>query len=196
MQEKKKCFLFFQRSTHLFNNFITGSSKPKKAEKSLKQLVTTVRGKADMLVLGENMDDIEYKLSPCCSPIPGDDVFGFITINEGIKIHRVTCPNAMQLMANYAYRIVQAKWTSQESISFLAGLTIRGIDDMGLVNEITRVISNQSKINMQSISFESVDGIFEGKIMLFVQDTEHLNTLTNKLKVIKGVHSIERVDSK
>jgi len=177
-------------------NGILQFDKPKKAEKSLKQLVTTVRGKADMLVLGENMDDIEYKLSPCCSPIPGDNVFGFITINEGIKIHRVTCPNAMQLMANYAYRIVQAKWTSQESISFLAGLTIRGIDDMGLVNEITRVISNQSKINMQSISFESVDGIFEGKIMLFVQDTEHLNTLTNKLKIIKGVHSIERIDSK
>ena len=177
-------------------NGILQFDKPVKSETSLKQLVTNVRGKADMLVLGENMDDIDYKLSPCCSPIPGDDVFGFITINEGIKIHRVTCPNAMQLMANYAYRIVQAKWTSQESISFLAGLVIKGIDDMGLVNEITRVISNQSKINMQSISFESVDGIFEGKIMLFVQDTEHLHTLTNKLKIIKGVYSIERIDSK
>ncbi|MBL4625381.1 MAG: bifunctional (p)ppGpp synthetase/guanosine-3',5'-bis(diphosphate) 3'-pyrophosphohydrolase [Flavobacteriales bacterium] len=169
---------------------------PKKPEKTLKQIVTTVRGKADMLVLGENMNDIDYKFSPCCSPIPGDDVFGFITINEGIKIHRVNCPNAMQLMANYAYRIVQAKWTSQESISFLAGLNIKGIDDMGLVNEITKIISSQSKINMQSISFESVDGIFEGKIMLFVQDTKHLNNLTSKLKKISGVHSIERVDTK
>ncbi len=98
-----------------------------------------------MLVLGENMNDIDYKLSPCCSPIPGDDVFGFITINEGIKIHRVSCPNAMQLMANYAYRIVQAKWTNQEAISFLAGINIKGIDDMGLVNQITMIISSQSK---------------------------------------------------
>lgn len=167
-----------------------------KTEKSLKQIVTTARGKGDMLVLGENMNDIDYKLSPCCSPIPGDDVFGFITINEGIKIHRVSCPNAMQLMANYAYRIVQAKWINQEAISFLAGINIKGIDDMGLVNQITMIISSQSKINMQSISFESTDGIFEGKIMLFVQDTKHLTNLISKLQDVEGVLNIERIDTK
>ena len=180
---------------HVQENGSLKFDEPKKVEKTLKQIVSTVRGKTDQLVLGENMDDIDYKFSPCCSPIPGDDVFGFITINEGIKIHRVNCPNATQLMANYAYRIVQAKWTSQESISFLAGLNIKGIDDVGLVNEITKVISNQSKINMQSISFESIDGVFEGKIMLFVQDTKHLNNLTEKLKKIEGIHNIERVDT-
>ncbi|MBL4651923.1 MAG: bifunctional (p)ppGpp synthetase/guanosine-3',5'-bis(diphosphate) 3'-pyrophosphohydrolase [Flavobacteriales bacterium] len=180
---------------HVQENGSLKFDEPKNVEKTLKQIVSTVRGKTDQLVLGENMDDIDYKFSPCCSPIPGDDVFGFITINEGIKIHRVNCPNATQLMANYAYRIVQAKWTSQESISFLAGLNIKGIDDVGLVNEITKVISNQSKINMQSISFESIDGVFEGKIMLFVQDTKHLNNLTEKLKKIEGIHNIERVDT-
>ena len=94
------------------------------------------------LVIGDNFDNLEYKLSPCCSPIPGDDVFGFITIHEGIKIHRVNCPNAIELMSNYAYRIVKAKWTSQKLISFLAGIKVIGIDKIGLVNGITQIISN------------------------------------------------------
>src|SRR6202008_379145 len=100
-------------------------AKSAKVEPTLEQVVNQVRGKKageDALVIGDNLTKIVYKLSPCCNPIPGDDVFGFITINEGIKIHRVNCPNALQMMSNYAYRIVKARWTGQEQISFLAGI--------------------------------------------------------------------------
>jgi guanosine-3',5'-bis(diphosphate) 3'-pyrophosphohydrolase len=162
---------------------------------SLEQMVTNVRGKSDMLILGENLDKIDYKLSPCCTPIPGDDVFGFITINEGIKIHRVNCPNALQLMSNYAYRVVKAKW-SQELLSFLAGIKVSGIDEMGIVNNITKVISNELNVNMRSISFDTNDGTFEGTIMVFVHDTKHLTDLMNKLKKVPGVLQVKRIDSK
>jgi GTP pyrophosphokinase len=166
----------------------------KQGSKSLESIVKEVRGSADMLVIGENMKRIDYKLSPCCTPIPGDDVFGFITINEGIKIHRVNCPNAIQLMSNYAYRIVKAKWTNQEMISFLSGIKIKGIDEMGLVNNITQIISTELNVNMRSISFDTNDGVFEGTIMVFVQDTNHLTNLMAKLKKVKGVLTVSRVD--
>src|SRR5690606_33131186 len=94
----------------------------------------------ETLLIGDDLQKIDYTLSPCCNPIPGDDVFGFVTINDGIKIHRNNCPNAATLMANYAYRVVKAKWTSQEELAFLTGLSILGIDDVGLVNRITKVI--------------------------------------------------------
>jgi guanosine-3',5'-bis(diphosphate) 3'-pyrophosphohydrolase len=175
--------------------------KPKKSPKenpqpSLEQMVTNVRGKSDMLILGENLQKIDYKLSPCCTPIPGDDVFGFITINEGIKIHRVNCPNALQLMSNYAYRIVKAKWMSQELLSFLAGIQVTGIDEMGIVNNITKVISNELNVNMRSIGFDTDAGTFEGTIMVFVHDTKHLTDLMNKLRKVPGVLTVKRIDSK
>ena len=172
----------------------SGEIKKHDAPPSLEQMVTATRGKADMLVIGENLKKIDYKLSPCCNPIPGDDVFGFVTINEGIKIHRVNCPNAVSLLSNYAYRVVKAKWTSQELISFLAGIKITGFDDVGIVNNITKIISNELNVNMRSISFDSNDGTFEGTIMVFVQDTNHLTELIGKLKKVKGVHSVSRCD--
>jgi GTP pyrophosphokinase len=141
------------------------------------------------------MDTFEYKLSPCCSPIPGDEVFGFITISDGIKIHKTNCPNAVQLMSNYAYRIVKARWTNQESIAFLAGIKVTGIDNVGIVNRITQIISSELNVNMRSISFDSLDGIFEGKIMVFVHDTNHLTQLCTKLKEIEGVIHVTRFDS-
>lgn len=164
--------------------------------KSLEQMVQNIRGSSDMLVIGENLDKIDYKLSPCCSPIPGDDVFGFITINDGIKIHRINCPNAIQLMSNYAYRIVKAKWTNQQQIAFLAGVRMTGIDEVGLINKISKVISSELKVNMRSISIESNDGIFEGTIMLFVNDTHHLDKLIQKLKEIHGILTVARIDGK
>ncbi len=164
--------------------------------KSLEQMVQNIRGSSDMLVIGENLDKIDYKLSPCCSPIPGDDVFGFITINDGIKIHRINCPNAIQLMSNYAYRIVKAKWTNQHQIAFLAGVRMTGIDEVGVVNKISKVISSELKVNMRSISIESNDGIFEGTIMLFVHDTHHLDKLIQKLREIHGILTVSRIDGK
>jgi guanosine-3',5'-bis(diphosphate) 3'-pyrophosphohydrolase len=168
--------------------------KKQESQGSLEQMVTTARGKADMLVIGENLQKIDYKLSPCCNPIPGDDVFGFITINDGIKIHRVNCPNAVQLLSNYAYRVVKAKWTNQELLSFLAGIRVTGTDEVGIVNNITKVISSEYNVNMRSISFDSDDGIFEGTIMVFVHDTNHLTELMNKLGKVHGVISVTRVD--
>jgi GTP diphosphokinase / guanosine-3',5'-bis(diphosphate) 3'-diphosphatase len=173
----------------------TGSIKKADSSQSLEQMVATARGKTDMLVIGENLNKIDYKLSPCCNPIPGDDVFGFVTINEGIKIHRVNCPNAIQLLSNYAYRVVKAKWTSKELISFLAGIKITGIDEVGLVNNITKIISNELNVNMRSISFDTNDGTFEGSVTVFVHDTHHLTELMKKLKKVNGVLTVTRMDN-
>ncbi|MEO5571440.1 MAG: RelA/SpoT family protein [Bacteroidia bacterium] len=161
---------------------------------SLEETVKKIRGSSDMLVIGEDLDKIDYKLSPCCNPIPGDDVFGFITINEGINIHRTNCPNAIRLMSNYAFRIVKAKWTGQKEIAFLAGIKINGVDEVGVVNSITKVISSELKVNMRSISIDSNDGLFEGTIMLFVRNTEHLKKLMRKLTQAKGILSVARMD--
>ena len=141
------------------------------------------------------MQKIDYKLSACCNPIPGDDVFGFITVNDGIKIHRTNCPNAAKLMSNYGYRIVKAKWTSQKELAFLTGLQIVGFDDMGLINNITQVISNDFKVNMRSITVDSNEGIFEGTIMVYVNNTEHLENLIRRLKQVPGVTQVSRFDS-
>ncbi len=158
--------------------------------------LTPVKGKSeDLLIIGDDLKQIEYKLSACCNPIPGDDVFGFITVGDGIKIHRVNCPNAVQLMSHYGYRIVKARWKSQELIEFLAGVQFKGIDDVGLVNTITNIISKELHINMRSISFESNDGIFEGKVFLFVHDTNHLDKLIHNLRQIQGVHTVQRIDT-
>ncbi|MCB0401246.1 MAG: bifunctional (p)ppGpp synthetase/guanosine-3',5'-bis(diphosphate) 3'-pyrophosphohydrolase [Flavobacteriales bacterium] len=146
------------------------------------------------LLIGDNMEKLDYTLSKCCNPIPGDEVFGFVTINDGIKIHKTNCSNATQLMSNYAYRIIKARWIDDQNIAFLAGIKIHGIDDMGIVNNITQIISNELNVNMRSISFESDDGIFEGKVKLYVHDTDHLNDLIDKLKNVDGVTKVERVD--
>ena len=180
-----------------FDQKESGSLKlPVKSDKqTFEELVKNIRGKSDMLVIGEGIDKIEYKLSPCCHPIPGDDVFGFITINDGIKIHRTNCPNAIQLMSNYAYRIVKARWFGDQQIAFLAGIKMTGMDDVGVVNNITKIISSELKVNIRSLNIESNDGLFEGMIMLFVHDTEHLTTLIKKLKKLPGIIKVSRIDA-
>jgi GTP pyrophosphokinase len=152
------------------------------------------RPDADMLLIGEDMDRIDYKLARCCSPIAGDEVFGFVTVNEGIKIHKTTCPNALELMSNHGNRVIKAKWTSQLELAFLAGLRIKGTDRLGLVNDVTKVISKEAKVNMRSITVDSDEGgIFEGKIKLYVHDTAHLDSLIRKLNRVKGVIEVARV---
>jgi guanosine-3',5'-bis(diphosphate) 3'-pyrophosphohydrolase len=170
---------------------------PRKTDsKKIEQLVSSARGTSDMLVIGDDLQKLDYKLSSCCNPIPGDDVFGFISVGEGIKIHRVSCPNAVKLLSNYAYRVVKAKWMNEHLISFLAGIKIVGTDELGIVNNITKVISNENNINMRSISFDTDDGIFEGTIMIYVHDTKHLSHLMEKLKKVKGVNNVIRIDEK
>jgi GTP pyrophosphokinase len=174
----------------------SGNEQEDKKPVTLENIVKEVRGKSDMLVIGEDMDKIDYKLATCCNPIPGDEVFGFVTINEGIKIHKTNCPNAISLMSNYAYRIVKARWMNQQQLAFMAGIRVDGIDDVGIVNNITRIISNELNVNMRSISFDSHDGVFEGNIMVFVHDTNHLTELMKKIREVKGVTAVTRVDSK
>jgi GTP pyrophosphokinase len=164
--------------------------------KSFEKEIKKVRGvESDQLLIGENMDKIDYTLAKCCNPIPGDDVFGFVTVNEGIKIHRTSCPNAVELMSNYGYRIIKAKWTNQKELAFLAGLRITGTDRIGLVQDVTRVISNDLRVNMRSISIDTDENIFEGKIMLFVHDTAHLDQLIRKLTKVDGVVKVDRFDT-
>jgi len=148
----------------------------------------------DILLIGEDMDVVDYKLSKCCNPIPGDNVFGFVTVNEGIKVHRTTCPNAPELLANHGHRVVKAKWASQHQSAFLVGLRIIGTDRVGLINDVTAIISDELKVNMRSMSIDTVSGIFEGDIMLYVNDTRHLDLLITKLEKVDGVVKVSRFE--
>lgn len=147
----------------------------------------------DLLVFGKEEEKLDYKLSTCCNPIPGDDVFGFLSINEGIKIHKKNCPNALSLQSNYAYRIMQAKWIDSTQQEFTAQITLSGIDNLGLVNNITKVISATMHVNMKSISFQSDDGVFSGKITLVVKNNTMLKKLMDNLKKINGIDKVTRV---
>ncbi|NBU82934.1 MAG: bifunctional (p)ppGpp synthetase/guanosine-3',5'-bis(diphosphate) 3'-pyrophosphohydrolase, partial [Flavobacteriaceae bacterium] len=147
----------------------------------------------DMLVFGSDMDKLDYKLSSCCNPIPGDDVFGFITINEGIKVHKKDCPNAISLQSNYAYRIMMAKWIDSTQQEFKAILKITGMDSLGLTNELTKVISNNMHVNIQSISLSGEAGIFYGQVAVIVQNNGILKKLIDNIKKIDGIDKVTRV---
>ncbi len=155
----------------------------------------TLQKNAELLIMGETSDKIDYKFAPCCNPIPGDDVFGFLTIQDGIKIHRTNCPNAVQLMSKYAYRIIKTRWTKQHEIAFLTGIKLTGLDDVGLVNKITNIITGQMNLNMRSISFDSSDGVFEGRIMVYVHDTAELEDLIHRMTSLDGILEVSRFDS-
>ena len=149
----------------------------------------------ELIIFGESSDKIMYNLANCCKPIPGDDVFGFVTTGKGLTIHRTTCPNAAKLLANYSHRIVKTKWAKNKEISFLTGLKIFGMDDVGIVNKITNVISGDMRINISAITIESMEGVFEGTIKLFVHDKEELDELVRRLKNLQGIQSVERFET-
>lgn len=164
--------------------------------KTIEQEITRIKGRyEDTLLVGEDMDVVDYKLAKCCTPIPGDDVFGFVTVSEGIKIHRTNCPNAPELLSQHGNRVVKAKWTSQHEVAFLTGLKIRGTDRVGLINDVSKIISEELKVNMSSMSIHTESGIFEGEIMLYVNDTRHLEQLIEKLRNVEGVVKVSRFDS-
>jgi GTP pyrophosphokinase len=164
--------------------------------KGMEQEITKTKGRyEDILLVGEDMDVVEYKLAKCCTPIPGDEVFGFVTVSDGIKIHRTNCQNATELMANHGNRVIKAKWTSQHEVAFLTGLKVVGTDRVGLINDVSKIISEELKVNMSSLSFNSDDGIFNGEIMLYVNDTRHLDLLISKLEKVEGVVKVARFDS-
>lgn len=152
------------------------------------------KGGGELIIFGESSDKILYKLAQCCQPIPGDDVFGFITSGEGLKIHRTDCPNAAQLLANYGHRVVKTKWAKNKEISFLSGLRIIGLDDVGVIQKITNIISGELKMNMRSLSIDSKDGIFEGNIMVYVHDRDELDNLSHRLESLGGINKVERLE--
>ncbi len=147
----------------------------------------------DSLVFGKEEEKLDYKLSNCCNPIPGDNVFGFLTVTEGIKVHKKNCPNAVSMQSNYAYRIMPAKWVDSSQQEFLAQIIISGIDHIGLVNDVTKIISSNMHVNMKSLNFDSDDGVFSGKINLIVKNNTLLNKLLDKLKKINGIDKVSRV---
>jgi GTP pyrophosphokinase len=150
--------------------------------------------KKDTLIIGEDFHDFDYKLAQCCNPLPGDDIFGFITRGEGIKVHRVNCPNATQMMSKFAYRIIKARWKSQFVQERIAKIRLIGLDDIGIVNRITDIISKQQRVNMKSISFHTTGEVFEGIIEVLVYDKEHLEQLISKFELVDGVKSVERIN--
>lgn len=150
---------------------------------------------SELIIFGESSDKIMYALAKCCNPIPGDDVFGFVSTGKGLIIHRTGCPNATQLLANYGHRVVKTKWAKNKEISFLTGLKIVGMDDVGVINKITNVISGDLRINISGLSIDSREGLFEGTIKVFVHDKEELEELVNRLKSLNGIQTVDRFDA-
>ena len=149
---------------------------------------------AHLFVFGENAETVAYNLAPCCKPIPGDDVFGFVNKNGDVEIHRPSCPKAINTISKYGYKIIRTKWTKQHQITFLTGLKITGIDDVGVMFKITNVISGEAKINMQSITIDTKDGLFEGIIKIFVRDTQQLDDLMFRLSDLEGILTVTRFE--
>ncbi|MFN4837425.1 MAG: RelA/SpoT family protein [Bacteroidota bacterium] len=149
---------------------------------------------AELIIFGERSDKVVYNLANCCKPIPGDDVFGFVTTGKGLTIHRTSCPNAAKLLASYGHRVVKTKWAKNKEISFLTGIKIVGLDDVGVVSMITNLISGELKINIAALTIEAKEGLFMGNIRLYVHDKEELERLVQALLGLPGVESVERYD--
>ncbi len=149
----------------------------------------------ELIIFGESSDRIQYTLANCCKPIPGDDVFGFVSTAEGLKIHRTNCPNAARLLANYGHRVVKTKWAKNKEISFLTGLKIVGLDDVGVIHKITNLISGEMKFNISAMTIEAKDGIFQGNLKIFVHDKDELDALCNRLLNLPGIERVDRYDT-
>ena len=147
----------------------------------------------DVLVIDQNLKGIDYQLAKCCHPIYGDDVFGFVTINGGIKIHRCDCPNAPELRKRFGYRVVKAMWSGKGSSQYSITLRVIGTDDIGIVNNLTSIISKDEKLVLRSINIDSHDGLFSGNLVVMVDDTSRLDGLIKKLRTVKGVKQVSRI---
>ena len=172
---------------NFFKNRIRKTPAPKDVDKNE---ITT---KYDLLVFGKEEERLNYKLSQCCNPIPGDEVFGFVSVNDGIKVHKKNCPNAISLQSNYAYRIISAKWIDSSQEEFSVDIQITGIDNMGLVKDITKIISENMHVNMRNLNFSADGGTFKGKITLVVKNNNILKKLMNSLKQVEGIDKVTRI---
>ena len=156
---------------------------------------TASKKDTELIIFGESSDKIKYTLGKCCNPIPGDDVFGFVSTAKGLIIHRNNCPNAPQLLASYGHRVVKTKWAKNKEISFLTGLSIIGLDDVGVVNKITNIISGELKINIAALTIESTEGLFKGTIKVYVHDKDELEELVYRIKSLSGIQKVMRFDT-
>ncbi|MFT3845374.1 MAG: bifunctional (p)ppGpp synthetase/guanosine-3',5'-bis(diphosphate) 3'-pyrophosphohydrolase [Lacibacter sp.] len=150
---------------------------------------------SELIIFGESSDKIVYTLANCCKPIPGDDVFGFVSTGKGLIIHRTNCPNAARLLANFGHRVVKTKWAKNKEISFLTGIKIVGVDDVGIVNRITNLISGEMRLNISAITIEAKEGLFNGNLKLYVLDKDELDELVTRLTKLPGVQTVERYDT-
>ena len=182
-----------QRNSKILNFFKTKLRK-NTADKEFSE-TEEINHKYDALVFGKDEEKLDYKLSKCCNPIPGDKVFGFITINDGIKVHKKNCPNAISLQSNYAYRIMLAKWIDSTKQDFKVIIQISGVDNQGIANDVTRIISNNMEIFINSINIKGDDGIFNGKLSITVKNSSQLNKLMKNLNKIEGIKKVERVNT-
>ena len=147
----------------------------------------------DVLVIDRNLKGVNYQLAKCCNPIYGDEVFGFVTVNGGIKIHRCDCPNAPELRKRFGCRVVKAKWSGKGASQYSITLRVVGNDDIGIVNNLTSIISKDQKLVLRSISIDSHEGLFSGKLVVMIDDTSKLEALIKKLQTVKGVKQVVRI---
>jgi GTP pyrophosphokinase len=169
--------------------------KPVRAPEVKTETSAAQRKDAELIIFGESSDKIVYTLANCCKPIPGDDVFGFVSTGKGLTIHRTNCPNAARLLSSFGHRVVKTKWAKNKEISFLTGIRIVGLDDVGVVNKITNLISGELRLNINAITIEAKEGMFEGNIRIYVHDKEELDELVTRVKHLNGIHSVDRFDT-
>ena len=174
------------------NRFINFFKKRLTTKKEINHLENEVRSNFDQIVFGNEESKLDFSIAKCCNPIPGDDVFGFVTINEGIKIHKQDCPNSISLQSKFSYRILKSKWIDSGQEEFVSIINISGIDNLGIVNEITKLISNSLNINMQKMNFETDENTFTGRIVFKVKTKNILNKLIQRLKKINGIEKVIR----
>jgi GTP pyrophosphokinase len=181
---------FASNYNNAFISFFKNRMRKKPVQENIdKEEITS---KYDMLVFGKEEEKLAYKLSQCCNPIPGDDVFGFVSVNEGIKVHKKNCPNAISLQSNYAYRIISAKWIDSTQEEFMAEIKLTGIDNLGLINKITEIISDNMHVNMRNLNFDSDGGTFTGRITVVVKNNAILKKLMGILKQVNGIDKVSR----
>lgn len=165
-----------------------GTEKPERKKRKRR------KSEEDIILFGDNSEKLAYEFATCCAPIPGDDVLGFVSVGKGVKIHRSSCPNAINMASKYGYRIIKTEWASAAKPSFLAGIKLTGTDDMGLINKLTSIISNEFKVNMKSLSLETRDNVFDGEIKLYVKNNEQLSSIITKLKSLEGIIGVQRME--
>ena len=179
--------------SNAFVNFFKTRMKRGTRTTQLAPIKEEVSTNFDMLVFGIDEEKLNYKFAKCCSPIPGDKVFGFITINEGIKVHKFDCPNSLSMQSQYAYRVISANWIDSTQHGFKVALKLSGIDDLGLVSKVTKIISNSLNVNIKKLNISGEEGFFEGKITVDVINNKQLNNLIKQIKKIEGIEKVERI---